>query len=174
MSYCGHWEAFGQFRSFLLHEVLKERLASGVVWEGEVKLLLGEGLYKLLVHLPGLVGRSDHSNSVLFLEDLLLVLGEGFAKLCEVRTSSATCSFFLLFLSFENLFCLIEVNDCWGESLGDIEGHSKHLIEFLFVINFGLEGQRRELEDDSIALAGQGADDEGLTRTMGSKEEEIV
>ena len=142
MSYCGHWEAFGQLRSFLLHEVLKERLASGVVGEGEVKLLLGEGLYELLVHLPGLVGRGDHSNSVLFLKDLLLVLGERLAKLCEVRTSSATCSFFLLFLSFENLFCLIEVNDCWRESLGDIEGHCKHLIEFLFVINFGLKGQR--------------------------------
>ena len=56
MSDCSDGEVVGQADVLLLHEMLEKGLAGGVVGEREVELLLCEGFYELLVHLPWLVG----------------------------------------------------------------------------------------------------------------------
>ncbi len=56
--------------------MLEEGLACGVVGEGEVELLLCEGLNEFLVHLPGLIGGCNHGHAVFLLQDFLLVFGK--------------------------------------------------------------------------------------------------
>ena len=143
VSYRCDREGVWQFGPFLLHKMLEKSFSCCVIWEWEIEFFLSKWLDKLFIHLPRLVCRPNHRNAILLFQHFFLVFGENLFQLSEVWSCSSPCSFLLLFLSFEDLFNLIQVNNSWREGFGHIEGHSQHLVQLFLIINFWLKSQRR-------------------------------
>lgn len=154
--------------------MLEKGFTSCVVGEGEVEFLLGEWLHELLVHVPRLICTGNHSNSVFFLQDLLLVLGQDLSKLCEVRTGRSSSSFLFLLFALEDLLNLVHVDDCGREGLGHIECHGEHFVQLLLIVYLGFKSIRGKLENKRVSLVGQSSDHQGLPSPVWTKEQKVM